>query len=292
MPTPRTKTSLMDEAVQFLGICTALYGLPSSLGDPELENERTNEIYFGKSTLVFIPLESSGELLAVAQISRLYQEGTKAEAGGGNPLAVRAAIESCHKLFCLLRGGGILRRLEQSLFFDGGMRTLFDLLKKIRKARERQLRNELSPGKANLSSDAETNIDEEINRMVNDAKALRKTLPILSIRRDLDAHYKEFLGDQAMALSRSGGPARCLVENVPAPIALSSATHAESATPGSMSTSAMVSIGLATRRLLNEFASDSGHALILLGISTFVKGQLLHSHLSDKFARESIETFD
>ena len=76
--------NLMEEAVNFLGICTALYSLPSSFqlsqsdndnGNNDNDNDtfsRTKSIYFGNSTLVFIPLESSTNIVAIVQISRSY----------------------------------------------------------------------------------------------------------------------------------------------------------------------------------------------------------------------------
>jgi hypothetical protein len=138
-----SKLNPTEEAVQLLGLCTALYSLPSSLGDTTLTGDRTDKIYFGNSTLV-IPLELSEDLLCIVQILRLCQNGSKSDSGGGNPLVIRASIERRHKLFCMLKGGGILRRLEgkqlqldrriQDVCSYPGMDRLFMLQKDLRRA--------------------------------------------------------------------------------------------------------------------------------------------------------------
>jgi hypothetical protein len=285
LPSPRTKLSLTEEAVQFLGLCTALYSLPSSLGDPELEEDKTNEIYFGNSTLVFLLLESSNDLLAVAQVSRLYQKGSKSDSGGGNPLAVRSSIERCHKIFCMLRGGGILHRLAGSQSTQDkktndtnqsaypGMDKLFILQKQLRRAREQIARH--GPG----GSDIDT-LRRQIDALQMDIKTLRKSLPIQSIRRDLDAHYKEFLGDLGLVVSRNGGAGRCLVETVPVPISQDSGSHVFESLPTRISSYSTLSLGLSVRQLLQEFANDDTITQ-LLGVSTFYQGQLLYTHTWD-----------
>jgi len=110
----------LEEAVNFLGLCKALFTLPSSLNtshesgrndhesdgsrvDSEIDSEddRTTSIYFGNSILVFVPLESTLDVVAVVQVSRLYQNGMKSDTGSGNPLAISASIERTHRLFCI-----------------------------------------------------------------------------------------------------------------------------------------------------------------------------------------------
>lgn len=285
LPTPRTKTSLTEEAVQFLGLCSALYGLPASFGDPGLAEERTKQIFFGNSTLVFVMLESSPDLLAVAQISRLYQQGNKSETGGGNPLAIRTSIERCHQLFCLLRGGGILKRLEPSI---GTMGELYAILKQVRKESEQ---NSRSRGSSRLEAD-ENNFEGKIFDLQNEVRVLRKKLPIQSIRRDLDAHYKEYLAHQGLAMNRNGGAGRCLVETIPEPMARVCGTHALQSSSASLSTFSIMSLGLSTRRLLDEFVVGSEHDISLFGISIFVDGQLLHSHWSNDSLSRRLEEDD
>ncbi len=272
-PTPRTKNSRTEEAVQFLGLCSALYGLPSSLGDDDQTEERTKQIYFGKSTLVFVTLESCPSLLAVAQISRLYQQGSKSGNGGGNPLAIRASIERCHSLFCLLRGGGVLGRLEPNIHVMGG---LYRLLKTIRKEKEQHLKS----GSTATGQDEEK-FNGKIAELQDELKALRKRLPIQSIRRDLDAHYKEYLAHQSLAIARNGGAGRCLVESIPEPIPSTSGTDILNCSWSQQSKFSITTLGLRIRNLFDEFALESGPMISLLGISTFVYGELIHTHWSD-----------
>ena len=90
-----------DSAVQFLGLCEALLTFPCAFCDDQ--DDRSREVRFGNSTIVFCPLEKGGEILAVVQVSN-----------GSSPLAVRTSIQRSHDMFCLLRGGGILPRLRSS----------------------------------------------------------------------------------------------------------------------------------------------------------------------------------
>lgn len=270
-PTPRTKHSWTEEAVQFLGLSSALYTLPSSLGIGDLVEERTKQIFFGKSTLVFVALESSAEILAVVQVSRLYQNGSKSDNAGGNPLAVRASVERCHSLFCLLRGGGICTRLGPSTKLMG---ELYRLLKKIRQEKDQYLK---SSTKSNENDDDKFN--EKIAKLQGEVKAMRMRLPIQSIRRDLDAHYKEYLAYQGLAMARNGGTGRCLVETIPEPIVCSNGRRATHCLWPMMSDD--TSISLATRKLLDDSTQSSGDTISLIGISTFYYGQLAHVHWSE-----------
>ena len=289
---PTEDTSLTEEAVQFLGLCTALRGLPASLGDPELEADTTNEIYFGNSTLVFISLESSTSLLAVAQISRLYQNGKKLDHGGGNPLAIRSSISRCHKLFCMLRGGGVLHRLssEQRSRQPGaqsttggypGMHQLYKLLKKLRHTREQTARKKSSAGKEYTEL-------ENIEALQSDIRTLRQSLPIHSIRRDLDAFYKEYLGDLSVVVNRNGGAGRCLVETIPVPIAQDSGSHVFRSTPSDASSASVATLELALRQLLQDFSRTDRKEPHLIGVSTFHKGELIYTHTSDKCMLEGL----
>mmetsp|Transcript_2092 Transcript_2092/g.4940 ORF Transcript_2092/g.4940 Transcript_2092/m.4940 type:complete len:898 (-) Transcript_2092:613-3306(-) len=101
-----------EEAVQFAGLCRALRSLPRALS-PEIDDasedpdnvDETDVVCFNASTLVFVPLELNGDVLAVAQIPR---SGSNF---GANPAAVHLAIKRMHAQFSLFEGGGIHRRL-------------------------------------------------------------------------------------------------------------------------------------------------------------------------------------
>lgn len=149
----------LSETVQFAGLCTALYELPSALNMEE--PTQVVQLAHGAS-LVFQQVEP--RVLGVAQIS-----------GPCTPIAVAAALKKCHSLFCLLRGGGIQRRLQDKK----GMELLFELRKKLRKLEA--LRGiEVKDWKATERAIVQ----------------LLPTLPISALRRELLVHYDAFLGDR------------------------------------------------------------------------------------------------
>ena len=124
--TPPPADYASEEAVRFAGICRALRSLPQAL---QLENEHseendegvseTNVVHLKDSTLVFVPLELRGDIVAVAQIVRADNSQTQQQnnqrshyAGyGADPSAIKQAIQHIHTSFSLLFGGGIHRRL-------------------------------------------------------------------------------------------------------------------------------------------------------------------------------------
>jgi hypothetical protein len=274
---------LIQEAVQFVGLCTALHSLPDSLGEAELQGDRTKEVYFGDSILVFVPLESSSsDILAVAQVSRLYMRGSKSDIGGGNPFAVRSSIERCHKLFCLLRGGGIIHRLQStsghSLQKNGtqspypGMGQLYAVRRELRRLYNRSSRL------SDSNKYERASMDEQSEKLEADIQALTNGLPIQSLRRDLGVHYNEYLGDLSVVVSRIGGSVRCLVETIPAPLAVPSGMHVLQCPPVTPSTYCSVNLGLAIRQVLEEIECSGDKRYQLLGISSFLHGQLIFTH--------------
>ena len=278
----------MEEAVQFVGLCTALFSLPSSLHDDSsfcvqtCENA-TREVHFDESSLIFVPLETATttDILAVAQVSRLYLCGSRSDIGGGNPLAVRSSIQKCHKLFCLFRGGGIIRRLQSGCVpqdeYAGHvgsyphMCKLFQMRKELRRLQNEAIRSPISKHAEMKSSITE--LSEQIS-------AFAETLPLHKLRKDLNSHYKQYLGDLAVVASRMGGASRCLVETIPAPIPLSSGQHVVKCTRPQPSTEIGINIGLMMRRILDDTSKPSCKNLGILGITTFLAGQLLYTHLS------------
>ena len=92
------------------------------------------------------------------------------------------------------------------------MGILFDLLNDIRKKKDEVSR---------LVASSDQKI-EEINQQIMDlqeeAQSLREILPIQSLRRDLDAHYSEYLSNFLEVCIRNGGAGRCLVEMMPVPV--------------------------------------------------------------------------
>lgn len=93
------------EAVHFAGLSSALRSLPSALNGSE---DRTTEVHLEKAILIFIPIEEAQnqKVLAVVQVARSLGSTS------ANPFAIQSAIQRCHDLFCILRRGGIHRRLS------------------------------------------------------------------------------------------------------------------------------------------------------------------------------------
>jgi hypothetical protein len=91
----------------------------------------------------------------------------------------------------------------------------------------------------------------------------------------LDAHYQDYVDHQGLVQSRNGGAGRCIVETIPKPIALLSATHIHTSSTLALSTIMLQALEAGTQRVLDEHSTRK-----LLGISTFCHGQLLHAHWS------------
>ena len=56
-----------EDTVNFAGLCAALYTFPSAFS--EENDDRSREIHFVNSTLVFYPVEKNEEILCVVQIT-------------------------------------------------------------------------------------------------------------------------------------------------------------------------------------------------------------------------------
>ena len=138
----------VEEAIQFTGLCSALYSLPASIDPVRAEEEdHTREIYLDNCCIVFQPLEGNKDIIAVAQIARRPPHLSGSH--GGTPSAIGAAILRSHRFFCLLRGGGIHKRLttldasniasDNCMMYDG-MHLLFKLRKQARKIEAKSAR--------------------------------------------------------------------------------------------------------------------------------------------------------
>jgi len=277
--------SCSEEAVSFLGVCKALYALPSSFQTSNgVDNDRTKSIYFGNSMLVFVPLESTLDVVAIVQVSRLYQQGVKSDTKSGNPLAISTSIERTHKLFCILHGGGILHRLDEtrpsgktanSAPRYPGMKLLFGLLKEIRGTKDKFSRK----GIANPPNSQETTL--RIAELEEKVKSCRKTLPIQSLRRDLETHYNEYLSYFLEVCIRNGGAGRCLVETMPVPIAQDSGAHIFGVAPSTVKERHLESIRESILKIFRSHSRDPPERddpdSPLLGIAVFESSRILNS---------------
>jgi hypothetical protein len=288
LTTTNSNGNSTEEAVSFLGLCKALYTLPSSLNIPsqigtndhenggsrvDSDDDRTNAIYFGNSMLVFVPLESTLDVVAVVQVSRLYQNAVKFDTGSGNPLAISASIEKTHRLFCILHGGGIAYGLGKT---KEEMQMLFALLKEIREYKHILSRQD---GPSTSTQNA------EIAELESEFNMIKESSPIQYLRRDLESHYNEYLSYFLEVCIRNGGAGRCLVETMPVPIAQANGSHIFRLPPFKIQPRCLESFGESIQQvnhfiqshygcLPNENASDAS----LLGIAVFKSSQLLYSY--------------
>lgn len=311
--------SHQQEAVQFLGLCSALYSLPRTLksycdiqDNDEESGDQTQEVQLDQSTLVFIPLfeatcrgNEGGRtqqpiLLCVAQISRRKSSGQNSHTKGGNPPAIRKSIERWHQLFCLLHGGGIHARLSSSANSNAtapksvtkatgdcpypGMDQLFDGLKMLRRLEETIGR---SP-----APDMDLVLEHESLR--EELQQFRKTLPVASLRDTLQLHYNAYIEDFALLSKKNGGAGRCLVDLVPAPIPLADGSHALQSLPEKPPPHVSSHLSQALRAMLSETSTtntDEEQKPELLAISTFHRGQSLYHHRKDGQCDEDNPSF-
>jgi hypothetical protein len=301
--------SCLEEAVNFLGLCKALFTLPSSMNtseesgrndhesdgsrvDSEIDSEddRTTSIYFGNSILVFVPLELTLDVVAVVQVSRLYQNGIKSDTGSGNPLAISASIERTHRLFCILHGGGIAYRLDETSPPKNSandapryteMKKLFGLLKGIRENKDILLRQ--GSGSSTLDDqNTEEIITQRIAELEGEVKSCRKSLPIQSLRRDLESHYNEYLSNFLEVCLRNGGAGRCLVEMMPVPIARDSGSHVVQLPPSEIEERHLESLEVSVLQIIQSHSNcaqnEKNSGSSLLGIAMFESSRLLRSY--------------
>jgi hypothetical protein len=292
--TQQEKHSGEEEAIQFTGLCSALYSLPSSIDPVQAKEDHTREIYLDNCCIVFEPLESNKDMhiVAVAQIARRPPHLSGSH--GGTPSAVGAAIQRSHGLFCLLRGGGIHKRLAalaasnanadananaETCIYDG-----MDLLFKLRKQARR-----IEAKSARLSA-TDKEMEDELQTIQAELESLMTSLPIRSLREDLRIHYDAFLVDLAQLAEENGGPCRCLVQALPAPIALLSGSHVIASPPSALNPNApQLDHGIQT--LLERIGTQQGETLPrLFGISTFARGELLFTRMLQSESFVSNET--
>lgn len=263
-----------DEVIQFMGLCTALHALPATL-DPSNTTDSTSEVYLDHAALVFCQLEA--DVLAAAQVGR-----RSSEAQGCTLSAVVAALQQSHLVFCLLRSGGIHRRLLGKGGASGdiggsgvlypGMDKLYELRRRLRKMSEH---------------DSSPSIDE-MKVVENEINCLVCKLPIGLLREDLMVHYDAFLGDVP---DRRYGAFRNIVEGLPNPVALQSGSHALHSAPLRVSPWESARLGLTLDKLLLSIDEKRAEGQPrLLSLSTFVCGKFLSAHTLPSIGAENIPT--
>lgn len=290
-----------SEAVRFAGLCSALLSLPSAMAGNGLSDNETREVHLSKATLVFVPLEAKySQIVAVAQVHRSNPASScdSDVQGSGSPLAIRTFVEKCHELFCLLRGsihetlaapqwctpendphnnnetrtekatnGGL-----QSCTYPG-MDQLYNLRKQLRRLKWEASRS-LDPVPQEVGST--TTLIASLEKSI---RSLAERLPIYFLRMQLRTHYDEYLANAGLLASSTGVLHRCLVENVPVPIAEPTVTLAQHSPMAWPSPVAVLKLGKAVQNLLDNAARNRvSREPLLVGISSFFKGNLIFSH--------------
>jgi hypothetical protein len=249
------------DAIRFVGIASAFWSLPTSLGGRTPTSLQT--VALSESSLLLIPLED--HVLAVFQFAKDARV---------TPEAVAAATCRHYQLFCLCSGGGIDYRLRGPRTpglpqeKDGnsiypGMRELFDLYRQKRKLLYRI-------GDSSVESNSVKPIEEELQR-------LGSTLPIHYLRRDLREHFDIFCADWES--NRSSNPAygRSIIHRMPSPV------------PGSCSTYRLETVPEAWKESIRAVLENK-HGEGILGVSAFAHGQFQETMLVDKEFKISTES--
>jgi hypothetical protein len=274
-PDSSGRSNSSSEAIQFAGLCSALYSLPSSIEPTVSHTDRTREVLLDHCSLTFVTLEETHlDLVAVAQIAR-----HSVSSRGGTPFAVAEAIRKSHDLFCLLRYGGIHRRLQQdvsagttktkSTCLYPGMEGLYSLRRRVGR-KQQSLRRK---GTDSLTKDEVLLLDAQTDELYG-------TLPIGRLSSDLSMHYDEFLSETSNLASQYLGVYRGIVEALPAPPPLS--PDARSYNILTMESRPLVANMLTLR--IQGFL-DSHYDTIrprIVGVSLFVEGNLAWSQTATR----------
>ena len=106
-----------------------------------------------------------------------------------------------------------------------------------------------------------TNLEQQLDSIQREIDSLRDRLPVQAIRRDLDAHYNEYIGDILLVTSRQGGGMRCMVEEVPIPIAQDSMSHLVQSLPFHLDHQQNQKLSLEIQQLMKNCTQD--HSCLL-----------------------------
>jgi hypothetical protein len=260
---PRSTSSLREirECVQFLGICQALHRLPASLAAPDTaavltESNATHDVHLGGSLLVFEVLEAP-HVVAVAQVSRRSSAA---------PRAVRAMLRKSHQLFCLFRGGAILRRMGD---YDR-MRQLYEL--------HRQQRSLLLESESKGGDELRTQVASK------DLTDLRCNLPITALRDELRIHYDTLLEDLLLSAAEGGGAGRSIVECVPTPVRLRTGRYSSDIDRSPVGSSLVGAINARIKEYLIHQSQEAGSIARVVAVSTFEHATLAGTLISDDTA--------
>jgi hypothetical protein len=217
-----------QEVISFVGLCKALYTLPDAIChnvSSTASEDPAQHVVLANCLLTFCPLEQVTGIVAIVQTARAT-----------TPSAVRAAVQRSHQLFCMLRGGGIHRRLGAAvgdlLQASGCQYPGMDQLYILRQ-RERRLESQWT------CSSRHDDIEKERIQVQEDIRILLQLLPLSHLKRDLQIHYEDFLGELAVRASVSDSVLRSIVEEIPAPVQQPNGSHILNSTESTLESNQM-----------------------------------------------------
>jgi len=299
--------------IQIANLASALYTLPKSMSSSSKNEQkrkrlRAKTVDLEKAILVFQPVEeeimnsNKPGLVLVIQLAKKSpirqsqnnatreqkETSRKRPVVTTTPQAVATAFATHHRLFCLLRGGGVHTRLQRasvdqqqshhqlpasatnSSCMYPGMDQFYLLLKQKRKLDDRLKRQEqnrddsFGGDRAAMQQQA-----RELSELIQ--SFAKHSLPLDSLRADLNFHYQSFLMEmQHLSVVGSG---RCLVEWIPRPPICASSTALCSPTKEWMNQ--IESLRLSMQQFLLDSGSTSSASI--LAASCFQQSD--HSHL-------------
>lgn len=297
--TTQDDSPTIGDAIQFAGLCSALLSLPEAIAGSEYCTDETRLVHLDTCTLVFVPLEQGCGIMAIAQVERASPFNNP------SPLAVKRSIETCHELFCLLRGSihyhlsrtspevvdgmnakptnnNIVQSTLMNILLskDGvqkqddypGMTELYNIRKQVRK-----LKRDLSRSN---DADKQSELDDSIAKLDERLTLLEEALPIHALRYQLKTHYDEYIADASVVSSATGVMHCNLVENVPACIAKSDdALVCEYQPTTASSASVMEKMKDAVQKSLDNATENAdSNEPQLVGISVFQNCEFISSH--------------
>jgi hypothetical protein len=187
-----------EDAVKFAGLASAFFSIQSTIdaetqveNNPQVIDSSTTEVILTSCTLVFIVLESTKGLIAVAQVSNASDKKKDSYTFSFTPSDIRCKVLKAHDTFTITNGGGIHSRLSGILEdqSDTGNNTMKELYDNYKYRRNLTMQQTKTP-----SADTDE-LKRKLQMYQNQYDDIMKKIPLDSIRMDLKQYYDPFLRD-------------------------------------------------------------------------------------------------
>jgi hypothetical protein len=198
-----SSSSSPAERLVYLGLCKALYQLPSVFspqGEGEEEQvddfQRTNSVELEHCTLLFLPLEGDPNLVAIVQVkhNNISQRNVSL-------MAIQNAVECSHALFCLLEQWGVTRRRQEAGGEPGAGTTSDDGEKELALFQGLEEAYRLRKVARQLNSLRQYHPGQQRVEVLHKLEALQSTLYISAVCVKLKNHYSSFLHEEGIPSS-------------------------------------------------------------------------------------------